>query len=370
MPERVMNHLRALVACDTQNPPRAMTGGDAIFAYCAKVLRSAGCVVTIDDLGDGCVNLLATRGSSDLLFNCHLDTVPADPAWSSDPFTLRMDGTDAVGLGACDIKGAAACLLAAAQATRAPFSLLLTSDEEAGESACINRFIHSANTYARVIVCEPTSGKAVTRHRGIETYELRFTGRATHSSSTCAHADNALHHAARWSAGALELMHERRDDDLRFNIGIIKGGVKTNIAASKAVVRFGIRPHAGTDVPGVINRLLELLDEPRRATLHPCFSAPALDSGAAGRVMIDDYALDEGASVDFWTEAALFAHAGYDTIVLGPGDIREAHTPDEAVPLDDLRRVARLYAGIIDRAGQEAQQRLTTAHQTTGTHRS
>lgn len=368
MPQRVLNHLRALVACDTQNPPRTITGDDPIFAYCARVLGEAGCTVTIEDLGDGCVNLLATRGKSDLLFNCHLDTVPADPAWSSDPFSLIEGGTDAVGLGACDIKGAAACLLAAAETTSDPMALLLTSDEEAGDSTCIKHFIHSANPIARVIVCEPTGTKAVTRHRGIETYELEFSGQATHSSSPSAHGDNALHLAARWSARALAFMHEQRDDNLRFNIGIIKGGVKTNIAASSATVRFGIRPHADTDVAGVIGQLLALLDDPERSTLHTCFSAPALDSGDPGRAMIKEYGLEQGKGVDFWTEAALFAQGGYDAIVLGPGDIRQAHTPDEAVPIDDLYRVTDLYRRIISQC--RPAQAPTHQHSTTGAHQS
>lgn len=350
MSQRVLSHLEQLVSCDTQNPPRAITAQSPIYTYCAKVLREAGCAVQIDDLGGGCVNLLATRGETDLVFNCHLDTVPADPNWSRDPFSLTRADGDAIGLGACDIKGAAACMLAAAQDTDAPLAILLTSDEEAGDSVCLQHFFNGGHEYTRAVVAEPTRCKAVTRHRGIETFELEFSGQATHSSSPHAHRDNALHLATRWGARAVERMHDSEGDNLRFSIGIIRGGVKTNIASSSALIRFGIRPNADTDVDAIIEELLSLVGERDRMTLTHCFSAPALDSGDAGRTMIEELGLERAEPVDFWTEAALFAATGYATIVLGPGDIGQAHTPDEAAPVTDLARVADLYTNIINHA--------------------
>jgi acetylornithine deacetylase len=51
--------------------------------------------------------------------------------------------------------------------------------------------------------------------------------------------------------------------------------------------------------------------------------------------------------VDFWTEAALFSQAGYDTVVLGPGDIAQAHAADEWVELAQLERAATIYAAVM-----------------------
>ena len=350
MLERVLKHLEQLVACDTQNPPRAIKADHPIFAYCSVVLEEAGCNVKITDLGHGCVNLHATRGQTDLLFNCHLDTVPADPAWTQNPFALNIEPDRAVGLGACDIKGAAACLLAAAQDSDAPFALLLSSDEEAGKSDCVYTFLEHGFPYTQVIVCEPTNAKALIKHRGIDTFELEFTGIATHSSQTNAHEDNALHHASAWCARALEYMHSTLEDNLRFNIGLIQGGVKTNIAASSAMVRFGIRPHAETDVDALLEYLMGYLVDPGRATLNHCFSAPALNSVGAGEAMIERFGLSPCPPADFWTEAALFAHRVESVLVLGPGDIAQAHSPDEFVTLDSLQRTAELYSTILQTA--------------------
>ena len=71
-----LDHLRALVAFDTRNPPRAMDAG-GIFAYLRKQLPDFKIGVT--DHGAGAISLHAVRGKPRFLFNAHLDTVPDSP---------------------------------------------------------------------------------------------------------------------------------------------------------------------------------------------------------------------------------------------------------------------------------------------------
>src|SRR5262249_26696887 len=138
MLDDVLAHLAHLVAFDTRNPPRAIDGR-GIFDYLRAQLP--GFAFELTDHGAGAVSLLAVRGNPRRVFNVHLDTVPDSPGWSADPFALRVDGERATGLGACDIKGAAACLLVAAQATRGDAAFLFTSDEEANDPRCIRAFL-------------------------------------------------------------------------------------------------------------------------------------------------------------------------------------------------------------------------------------
>lgn len=117
MLDTTLQHLRALVSFDTRNPPRVIdTGG--IFAYLRDSLP--GFEVSITDHGAGAVSLYAVRGKPSVLFNVHMDTVPDSPHWSASPFELRVEHDRAIGLGACDIKGAAAALLAAASIWQVP----------------------------------------------------------------------------------------------------------------------------------------------------------------------------------------------------------------------------------------------------------
>lgn len=355
----LLAHLRALVAFDTRNPPRAIgTGG--IFGYLRAQLAAFD--LTLTDHGDGALSLLAVRGNPDIVFNVHLDTVPVSPAWSQNPFELQLTKQRAIGLGVCDIKGAAAGLLAAAQRTRGDCAFLFTSDEEANDARCIAAFLQERHPFSAAIVAEPTRGEAVLAHRGISSVLLRFGGLAGHASGESALADSALHRAVRWGAQALDfvasLAHERFGGltGLRFNIGRIEGGIKANVIAPAAQVRFGLRPLPSMNP----DRLLERFQGFERAgqdEFRETFRGPSLPAGGlaaaevrrlAARDFADELGLPIGNAVDFWTEAALFSAAGLTAIVYGPGDIAQAHTADEWVELAQLEQVTKSYIGIID----------------------
>ena len=178
LPE-VLRHLEALVGFDTRNPPREIgTGG--IFDYLRAQLP--GFAVRVTDHGAGAVSMLAVRGNPKRVFNVHLDTVPSSPAWSADPHVLRIEGDRAIGLGACDIKGAAACLITAAEQTQGDAAFLFTTDEEANDPRCIAAFLAGMHGFEEAIVAEPTQGEAVLAHRGISSVLMRFQGQAGHAS--------------------------------------------------------------------------------------------------------------------------------------------------------------------------------------------
>ena len=378
-----LEHLRALVACDTRNPPRAIdTGG--IFDYLRAQLP--GFDLTVTDYGAGAVALHAVRGAPRLLFNVHLDTVPASPDWSADPLALRVTGERAVGLGACDIKGAAAALLAAAAHSDGACAFLFSSDEEANDARCVPAFLSAfppsrvpspesrvpashvpgpgsrTPCFQAVVVAEPTGGKAVLAHRGISSVLMRFAGRAGHASGAQGAADSALHQTLRWGARALDYVdtqaHQRFAGltGLRFNIGRVDGGIKANVIAPAAEVRFGFRPLPSMDTDAVLDHLRGLA-EVDPAHFEETFRGPPLPTGnidaaearrLTARDLADELGLTIGAAVDFWTEAALFSQAGYTTFVFGPGDIAQAHGADEWVALDQLAAYAAHVHRIID----------------------
>src|SRR6185437_8794655 len=204
--DATLAHLRVLVGFDTRNPPRAI-GTDGIFDYLRAQLP--GFDVEVTDHGAGAVSLFAIRGKPKLLFNVHLDTVPDSPQWSASPFELRVTDGRAIGLGACDIKGAAAAMLAAANASNGGMAMLFTTDEEGAAPRCIRAFLENRPVFANVIVAEPTRCKAVLAHRGIQSVRARFEGRAGHASGEQQPSDSALHQAVRWSAAALNFAEAR-----------------------------------------------------------------------------------------------------------------------------------------------------------------
>lgn len=355
MLDRILKHLEALVSFDTRNPPRVIgTGG--IFDYLREHL--SGFRIELVDHGAGAVSLLAVRGETSRLFNVHLDTVPSSPAWTADPLTLRVAQDRAIGLGACDIKGAAACLLAAADGTSGPAAFLFSTDEEANDARCIPAFLRTAHGFQDIIVAEPTGAEAVLAHRGISSVLMRFRGAAGHASCANALQANALHQAMRWGSRALDFVesqsHQRFGGltGLRFNIGKVEGGIKANVIAPSAELRFGFRPLPSQSMDELHTRFSAMADADAVARYEETFRGPSLPAGDTAeaedrrlraRDLADGLGLPIGNAVDFWTEASLFSAAGLTALVYGPGDIAQAHSADEWVALDQLAAVAATY---------------------------
>ncbi len=66
---------------------------------------------------------------------------------------------------------------------------------------------------------------------------------------------------------------------------------------------------------------------------------------AAFRSLLGD-AVDAPIDLGFWTEAALLAERGIDAVVFGPGDIAQAHAPDEWLSLDQLEGARRAFVAL------------------------
>ena len=314
------------------------------------------------DFGAGAVSLLAVRGNPDILINVHLDTVPASMTWSRDPHQLLVTEDRAIGLGACDIKGAAAGLLTAASLSSGACAFLFTTDEEANDARCIAGFLATHPRYRAVLVAEPTRAQAVLAHRGIASVRMRFAGRSGHASGPIDRGASALHQTVRWGARALDYVeaqsHQRFGGltGLRFNIGRIEGGIKANMIAASAELRFGFRPLPSMDQAQMLDAFRACAD-PAPAEFEQTFYGAPLPAGdvaeaethrLAARDIADELGLEIGNAVDFWTEAALFSAAGLTAIVYGPGDIAQAHTADEWVTLSQLHTYTESIASIID----------------------
>ncbi|MEZ6163445.1 MAG: acetylornithine deacetylase [Phycisphaerales bacterium] len=351
--EQILGHLRELVRCDSSDPETSVTPDHPVLRYAAGVLKEAGCEVTIHDLGGGCVNLLALRGHTTTLFNCHLDTVKPNPNWVRDPFTLSIEDGRAYGLGACDIKGAAACMLWVAQSSTDPIAILFTTDEEAGKGVCVEAFLREqGEKWSQAVVAEPTRAKGVLQHRGFASFEIEFTGSAGHTSGADASNESAIHNAIEWGHKALQLAKPGAAlDGSRFNIGIVNGGTASNVIAASAKVRFGFRPLPSPNAIEVaqkcVHELQGLLPKDGPVQWTDRFVGPALVRDERMIPVVESWGIELGPDVDFWTEAALFCVGGLPAVVLGPGDIAQAHASDEFVELDQLKLCADAYHKIV-----------------------
>ena len=356
----ILQHLQALVACDTQNPPRRIDGDADIFSYCGDVLPPGFAARTWDH-GDGHVSWFAVKGQPKVLFNVHLDTVPAGEGWSSDPLRLRVEDGRAYGRGACDIKGAAAVLLALAAQGPGHLALLFTTDEEGEGGCCVDRFLASGEgaRFEQVIAAEPTLCRAVLGHRGFLSVKTRFHGEPGHSSAARGLRDNANHQMVRWAARALEFAaaakNSPEDPGTCFNLGLVQGGTKSNVIAADVSAHWSARLAPGASSKAFLRSMLDCVAPGDSIGWEVPFQAEPLPSAgrddAASRAFCVEKGLIVGEPVDFWTEAALFSAAGLPALVLGPGKIVQAHCADEWVAVEQLEQALELYGRIVNADG-------------------
>src|SRR5690606_32170169 len=240
-----------------------------------------------------------------------------------------------------------------------------STDEEANDPRCIAAFLASTHGFEEVIVAEPTNCEAVLAHRGIASVLMQFRGDAGHASGANAMQASALHQAMRWGSRALDFVdgqaHQRFGGltGLRFNIGRVEGGIKANMIAPSAEVRFGFRPLPSMSIDGLHEQFGALVHADGLEHYEETFRGPPLPSGDIAhaeerRLQARDLAealdLPIGNAVDFWTEASLFSAAGLTAIVYGPGDIAQAHTADEWVELKQLETYAESIVRIFENA--------------------
>jgi len=349
----VLRYLKSLVAFDTQNPPRSLDADSPILGWIMDALGS-GFEVEVTDHGLGRISMLAVRGKPSLLFNVHLDTVPVIEGSRFPALELTLDNDRVYGRGSCDIKGAAACLLEVAGATDEPMAILFTTDEEGASGCCVTEFVGSTQSRAfkQVVVAEPTDCLAVLSHRGYLSVKGKFSGKSGHSSESRALQDNALHKLSAWVAAAVGKAAQMDKEDRRpcFNVGEVHGGIKSNVIADQARLHWSARLSPGDSNENFLD-LMTSLDSSNSSQWEVPFSGPPLPTDGMGiskaEAFVEHHGIKPGPTVDFWTEASLFAQAGIPAIVLGPGNIAQAHVLDEWVSIEQLESALKIYTKLV-----------------------
>ena len=350
----VLERLRKLVAFDTQNPPRELDAASPIFSYISDSLGT-DFEIDVTDHGLGRISMLAIRGMPSLLFNVHLDTVPISMEARFPALEMTRDEDRVYGRGVCDIKGAAACLLEIADFADSPMAILFTSDEEGASGCCISEFVASDKTapFSQVVVAEPTDCLAVLGHRGYLSVKGRFSGKAGHSSEQRALRDNALHKLSGWVAAAVKHAEQLEREDRRpcFNVGEVHGGIKSNVIADDANLHWSARLSPGDSNEDFLE-MMSALEYGDSAQWHVPFSGPPLPTSgmdvAMAQAFVERHEIEAGQAVDFWTEASLFSQAGLPAIVLGPGNIAQAHAVNEWVSIEQLERALQIYTKLVN----------------------
>jgi acetylornithine deacetylase len=344
-------------------------------------------------------NLFATLGDSGkpgLILSGHTDVVPVDgQEWDTDPFAATEREGKLYARGSADMKGFIGIILAQApkfvaalNARRldAPLHYALSYDEEVGclgVRGLIADLQEQGIRPAGCVVGEPTSMQPIIAHKGTHRFRCAVHGREAHSSYVT-HGVNAIEYAARLIVFIRQIadrLAQLEQRDYGFTVpystlstGVIRGGIAANVVPKDCVFQFDLRtlPQAKPDA---------LYQEIRAYAERLAAEMRAIDAGAGidlqwvsqtvGLAAAESDAIVQWAmqlsrnptvgKVSYGTEAGLFQKMGVPTVICGPGDIAEAHRPNEFVSLDQLAQCENFMDRILETGYAKASQTLEAA---------
>jgi len=318
-----------------------------------------------------------------LLLNGHIDTVPAGAM--KEAFTPRIEDGVLWGRGACDMKAAVAAMAGVLAATarelsgassttpgrgaplRGTLVFVGTVDEETG-SLGVKRLVESGLKADYAIVGEPTNLRAAIAHKGACFIRIVLTGRGAHGS--CPEKGvSATSYGARIVTAIEDELRPRlakRTYPLlgasTVSVGRISGGTEPNIVAERCEIDVDRRTLPGeADTVGEVRDVVaaicdgvegltyEVYETERTSTVPHVALGTAPDSPlvlAASAACRTAGLQADPVGVTYWTDGAHLAANGIETLILGPGDIADAHGPNDHVEVEDIVTAARIYLHI------------------------
>jgi acetylornithine deacetylase len=364
--------LQQLVQIESTNPTLSAdnSGEEAIASFLASRCADLGLEVALYEVEPQRLNVLGTLtgsgGGPSLMLNGHVDTVGVEGM--SDPFGGKIKDGRLYGRGSQDMKGSLAAMLGAVKAIidnaidlKGDLHLAFVVDEET-KSIGTADLVHQLKTDA-AIVTEPTDLHVCRAHRGFIWFEVTVYGRAAHGSRYEEGID-AIMHMGRFLAALDDLEQELRRRPAypltgppSLHASMIEGGTEISVYPALCKLTLERRTTPGetvetatAELQAIIDRLADE-DPTFKAELEATFDRDPFEVSADAAIVqtLDDVMgrhMDQerphrGAS--FWTDAALLAGAGIETVLIGPTGAG-LHSAEEWVELQSVYDLAQILA--------------------------
>src|SRR5580693_4838933 len=344
-------------------------------------------------------NVFATLGDSTkpgLILSGHTDVVPVDGQdWDTDPFAATERDGKLYARGSADMKGFIGIILAQApkfvaalngNRLDAPLHYALSYDEEVGclgVRGLIRDLEEQGIRPAGCVVGEPTSMQPIIAHKGTHRFRCAVHGREAHSSYVT-HGVNAIEYAARlvvFIRRIADRLAQGETRDYGFTVpystlstGVIHGGIAANVVPKDCVFQFDMRtlPQASPEalyqeIRAQAQRLsgeMQAVDRESGIDLEWVSQTVGLAASETDAIVQWAKHLSRNSGVgkvSYGTEAGLFQKMGVPAVICGPGDIAQAHRPNEFVALEQLAQCERFMDRILDTGYATAAQTLEAA---------
>jgi len=365
-----------LVQLPTENPP----GNEKVAAQFLKPLLSLmGFRVKTLLSPKGRWNLIAERrwgkGGRTLIFNGHLDVVPAgDPSqWKYPPFRGKLHKGRIYGRGASDMKsGIASFIHALSMIDRSKTHLHqgavilhLVSDEESHGHQGMGFLTRKGGIRGdAALVGEPSDLHPVIAHKGALWLRISTLGKSAHSARP------------HWGVNAIEkmtkLIHQinlipmKKEHPLlgkpTLSIGTIRGGTKINIVPDCCEIELDRRMLPAEKKEEVLKEIKERLDSVKLQDPLFQYRMEEIDFAEPSEVDPEEEIAKIGVEAiqkvmgkkpplrafSGFTDSRFYInHCRIPTLILGPGDTNQIHTRDESVEVEALVQAAHIYAQIV-----------------------
>jgi len=368
----VVQIAKELISFDTSGPP---TREKPLAEWIVDFLEGLGVGAELQEVAPERANVIAKIGEGEgpgLVLSGHIDVVPAGDTdlWTvSGPFEPVVRNGKLYGRGACDMKGPDACILQAVKDLRdeefkRQLTLVFTAGEDTG-----GWFVSKVLEEGKVkpsealygVIPEPSMMRIIRCHKASGGATVVVHGRAAHSSRPELGVNAIL--KAMDFLGEVVRLQEELNGTVHSLLGpttikptLINGGFKSNIIPDRCEITLNCRlisQHGGSEH---LNRWLEEIVA-RCAERDDDFRAEV--TNARGRMPLD---VPEGSEIvrlltgilgtepigaPYFTEAVDYTEAGIPTVICGPGNIDQAHTPDEYITLDQLNKGVSLFKRLI-----------------------
>src|SRR5262249_11693192 len=222
---------------------------------------------------------------------------------------------------------------------------------------------------------EPTSWQVAHAHKSIVLFEVAVRGRGGHSGDPAAGV-NAIAVMAKAIDAVGQIQHERRLTPRAefkaifpdapydvFNFGTIQGGIALNMIAEECTLRISYRSMPDADPLALHREVVKRLDRldtcdhvqgEHRASIEvgPAMVVPPLNSERdtpLESVLFDVTGTRDSGGGPFGSDGGWFAQNGITSLICGPGDLEQAHQPNESIGRDAFERGPAIILEVVDR---------------------
>jgi acetylornithine deacetylase ArgE len=368
----VVDIAKELISFDTSGPP---TRERPLAEWIMDFLVDQGMRAELQEVAPDRANVIAKIGDDKnpgLVLSGHIDVVPSGglDLWTvSGPFDPIVRNGKLYGRGSCDMKGPDACILQAVKELldgdfKRKLNIVFTSGEDTGGwfvSKVLEDEKVTQDDALYGVIPEPSMMRIINCHKGVANAQVIIHGEAAHSSKPELGVNAIM--KAKDFLGALARLQEEIKETTHPLLGpstieptIIKGGFKSNVIPDRCEIALNSRlipQHKGLETfTGWLNRLIAKCVE-RDST----FSAEVVDARASLPLevpedkeivrILKDILNTEPIGVPYYTEAVNYTQAGIPTVICGPGNIDQAHTPNEYITLEQLDLGVKVFKQVI-----------------------